>query len=355
MKKVQYPVHNAGHVLTHGQDWTMIPGMADVCRWDSRSLRGDTVTMATASQELQKESPARFATMQSLASKLSGRGLSEAGVTDPLIGRVLGVQIARVDKRVAPTVFVEIRAPVLRLLGPDKMAFGEHEDFDPLISEVRTAIMVMTGWDFPSAAIAVLPAPLPEVAPGEAANCPVTPGTFGSKITTVSGGLGITTAGHVGSKGATVYDSTGTTIGTVTESFDFNNPQAVGVPDTADIAAIDYYAGVTEGASPVASPSGPVAASIWDILTSYGALSRNVSAAVLSAGAPFASPNPAGANWGEAILTAYAISAQGDSGAPVYDQHTQLVGHVVGGYPGVYSVIQDATYQLGAVTAQVRW
>jgi hypothetical protein len=311
--------------------------------------------MATASQELQKEFPDHFASAQHLASKLSGRGgLSEAGVTDPLIGRVLGVQVARVDKQVAPTVFVEIRAPVLRLLGPDTMAFGEHQDFDPLITNVRTAIMEMTSWDFPGAAVAVLPAPLPEAAPGEAANCPVTPGTFGSKITTVSGGLGITTAGHVGSRGATVYDSTGTAIGTVTESFDFNNPQALGVPDTADIAAIDYYAGVTEGAGPVASPGGPVAARIWDTLTSYGVLSWNVSAAVLSTGAPFASPNPAGANWGEAILTAYAISAQGDSGAPVYNQH-QLVGHVVGGYPGVYSVIQDASYQLGAVTAQVRW
>jgi hypothetical protein len=311
--------------------------------------------MATACQDLREEFPDHFASMEDLARALApGRGPVTLGKADPPIGRVLGVQVARVHDRVAPTVFVEIRAPFLRLLGPDGMTFGRHDVLDPLIGQVRESIMKQTEWNFPNLAVALLPAPMPELAPGEAANCPVTPGTFGSKIKTASGGLGITTAGHVGpTVGATVYDATGTAIGSVTASVDFNSAPAGS--DTADIATVDYYTrGVTEGAGPVPNPGQPVAARIWDTLTSYGAVSWNVSAAVLSAGAAFASPNPAGANWGNAILTAYGISAQGDSGAPVYNQNSQLVGHVVGGYPGVYSVIQDASYQLGAVTAQVR-
>lgn len=310
--------------------------------------------MTSASQDLREEFPVHFASMEDLATILaSGKGSLVVDKSDPSIGRVLGVQVAHVDDHVAPTVFVEVRAPVLRLLGPDGMVFGVHDVLDPLIEQLRQSIMSQTGWNFPNLAVAVLPAPLPELAPGEAANCPVTPGTFGSKIKTASGGLGITTAGHVGSTvGATVYDATGTAIGSVTASVDFNSAPAG--TDTADIATVDYYKGVAEGAGPVPSPGQPVAAHIWDTLTAYGAMSWNVSAAVLSVGAAFASPNPSGANWGNAILTAYAISAQGDSGAPVYNQHSQLVGHVVGGYPGVYSVIQDASYQLSAVTAQVR-
>lgn len=315
--------------------------------------------MATASQVLKENHPYEFDLMQRVDQALapSGGGPVSFGAYDPLLGRLLGVQVAAIQVAgsapvVAPTVFVEARAPVFRLLGPHGSTFGSSDNLDPLIEEVQQSIIDQTS--IYHLAVAFLPAPLPEVAPGEAANCPVTPGTFGSKITTAGGGLGITTAGHVGAKGATVYDATATMIGTVTECFDFNNPQAAGAPDTADIAAIDYYAGVTEGAGPVASTGPPVAAQIWDTLTSYGAVSSGLSAAVLSAGAPFASPNPAGANWGQAILTAYAISARGDSGAPVYNQHSQLVGHVVGGYPGVYSVVQDASYQLGAVAAQAR-
>jgi hypothetical protein len=297
--------------------------------------------------------------MQNVAQALapSGGVPVSFGTVDPLLGRLLGVQVAAIqvpgsDPVVAPTVFIEARVPVYRLIGPHGSTFGSSDNLDPLIDDVRQSIIERT--NILHLAVAVLPAPLSELAPGEAAHCPPAPGTFGSKITTAGGGLGITTAGHVGSKGATVSDASGTTIGTVTESFDFNNPQAVGAADTADIAAIDYYAGVTEGAGPVASPGAPVAAQIWDTLTSYGAVSWGLSAAVLSAGAPFASPNPAGANWGQAILTAYAISARGDSGAPVYNQYSQLVGHVVGGYPGIYSVVQDASYQLGAIAAHAR-
>lgn len=108
----------------------------------------------------------------------------------------------------------------------------------------------------------------------------------------------------------------------------------------------------TVAAAPV--PSGIGHALLWDSITAYGAQTSGQTEAVVMTGGPFAGPNPAGGDFGEATLTAYAISAPGDSGAPAYNQRGELVGHVVAGNPGIYSLIQDVTYQLRAFNSTLR-
>jgi hypothetical protein len=91
----------------------------------------------------------------------------------------------------------------------------------------------------------------------------------------------------------------------------------------------------------------------FDQVTAYGAVTMGRTANLLTAGNPFVN-RPDGGDWGEAALTTYPISAPGDSGAPVFNQANELVGVIVGGYPGVFSVIQDITYQLQEAGASLR-
>lgn len=99
---------------------------------------------------------------------------------------------------------------------------------------------------------------------------------------------------------------------------------------------------------------GVVTASIWDTVTAQGAVTTGRSAIIQFVGTSFAGPTVTSGDYGEVMQTAYAISAPGDSGAPVHNQHGDLVGHVVAGYPAVYSIVQDATYQLEAFKSTLR-
>jgi hypothetical protein len=57
------------------------------------------------------------------------------------------------------------------------------------------------------------------------------------------------------------------------------------------------------------------------------------------------------ATYGELYLTYGQVAQPGDSGAAVEDSRGALVGHVIGGSPGVFSFIQDIYYQMRAVGA----
>jgi hypothetical protein len=54
------------------------------------------------------------------------------------------------------------------------------------------------------------------------------------------------------------------------------------------------------------------------------------------------------------MITMQAISAPGDSRAAVVNAAGEVIGHVVGGATGVYSVIHDIDYQLKATGATLR-
>lgn len=60
------------------------------------------------------------------------------------------------------------------------------------------------------------------------------------------------------------------------------------------------------------------------------------------------------ASWGEIALTAEAMSRGGDSGSLVMGADGAVVGHIVAGHEGVYSVIQDMEYCLREVGAWLR-
>ncbi|MGO9355402.1 MAG: hypothetical protein ACLP3C_32915 [Mycobacterium sp.] len=93
-------------------------------------------------------------------------------------------------------------------------------------------------------------------------------------------------------------------------------------------------------------------ATIRDTVTADGAVTSGQQSELSTVAMTFA--GPCSANWGEAMLTAYAISAPGDSGAQVLNASGEVVGQVVGGYPGVYSVVQDIDYVLKATGAVLR-
>ena len=87
----------------------------------------------------------------------------------------------------------------------------------------------------------------------------------------------------------------------------------------------------------------------------YGAVTTGARGTLLSSSRPFAGPSQQHGHWDEALVTDKAISKGGDSGGMVLDAATgALIAHIVGGYPGVYSVLQDAEAQSRMVQAKLR-
>ena len=95
-------------------------------------------------------------------------------------------------------------------------------------------------------------------------------------------------------------------------------------------------------------------ARIWDKVTRYGGVTSGVTSRLRTVGTTFAGPNRRVGNRGEAMITMHAISARGDSGAAGVNAVGEVIGHMVGGATGVYSVIHDIDYQLMATGATVR-
>lgn len=202
--------------------------------------------------------------------------------------------------------------------------------------------------------VLTLPCPLAQIAPGEAAHCsgPAGPGTFGARIRS-NGVDGFLTAGHAAPNAvpAAVYDSHSSLVGKITQRMccDFDSAGLPVAPnsDVPDVAVIELSV-----PDPVASTANQGVATIRDTVTADGAVTSGQQSELSTVAMAFAGPGSA--NWGEAMLTAYAISAPGDSGAQVLNASGEVVGQVVGGYPGVYSVVQDIDYLLKATGAVLR-
>jgi hypothetical protein len=190
--------------------------------------------------------------------------------------------------------------------------------------------------------------------PGQAAHCsgPTGPGTFGARVRS-NGVDSLLTAGHVApvGGGTPVYDSASNLVGKVALRMccDFDGAGAAVAPnsDVPDVAVIelsilDHVTSVTKQG----------VARIRDIVTAHGSVTSGKRSELSTVATAFAGPGSA--NWGEAMLTQFAISARQDSGAPVVNASGELIGQVVGGYPGVYSVIQDIDYLLNATGAVLR-
>jgi hypothetical protein len=337
-----------------------------------------------ASDYLARQQPAAAASARRLAVALaSGQSAYAFDAPRPRLGReegiiaprprlgrekgimVLGVALTpspQSPNTVVPAVLLPWTRPaVATLIYGGSTPGGRLDDNAALVSDEFST--VLSGPLFQHAysqagpfAVIALPPPAPQVGPGEEAHCggPGGPGTFGARVT-YNDRDALLIAGHTTASipGAAAYDANLKQVGGVVyrSCFEFDNAGAP-VPARTDIADI----GVVQLSrpDPSATPMRKAVATIWDTVAADGAVTKGQTSALLTVGTAFGTRSGCG-NWGQAMLTAYAISAPGDSGACVTNAATgALVGHVVGGYTGVYSVIQDVEYQLNAIGARLR-
>ncbi|MCV7423807.1 hypothetical protein H7K45_24945 [Mycobacterium yunnanensis] len=205
--------------------------------------------------------------------------------------------------------------------------------------------------------VTAVPRPVAQIGPIDAAHCggSVGPGTFGASIS-CNGTAGVLSAGHIsaliGNSPVHAYTSNGAYVGMVSQRMCYEYDQygqrvtpTMEVPDVCVVDTSDTFSstGLSAGI-----------AQIRDVVTSYGAVTSGLSSQLETIGAPFAGPDPSFGVWGETMMTMHAISTGGDSGAVVCNADGHVVGQVVGGYPGVYSLIQDIDYLLQATGAVLR-
>lgn len=187
-----------------------------------------------------------------------------------------------------------------------------------------------------------IPEPIPYFAPCESVYSPGRQGTFGATVALADGERLITTAGHVAASGVTVSDAAGS-MGTVVWSHD---PAVTPAPvAAADIALVRPHAGIDSHELTI---TGPTAARPGDPLDVRGSLTKSGHSATMGFVPQMYVPSMAGM-WGQLYFTTSAASVAGDSGAPVLAAgSSDIVGHVVGGAPGMTSYIQSIDLQLQA-------
>lgn len=199
-----------------------------------------------------------------------------------------------------------------------------------------------------------LPEPIAQVGPADPAFCNAPPGTFGARVQATNGGRGLLTAGHVApATKSGAYTSANSRVGTVVASLNIATLPP-GQPGF-DIALIELATSALDTGPIQPSSLVPRPGQIGDNVAGYGRFSMGAQSRLVTAGAPFAGPNWAAGSWANASITVGHISTGGDSGGMVLDSSTgRLIGHIVGGYPGVYSIIQDAQAQLQALGSALR-
>ncbi|MFF5808248.1 trypsin-like peptidase domain-containing protein [Streptomyces sp. NPDC012746] len=263
--------------------------------------------------------------------------------------RVLSVTLTRSGKGVLPAVVVAIPVPIIRMRHADTDS-KPATPIDAVLEDVFVQVRDQT--DVEVSVIGV-PPPMEQVAPGERAHCGVGPATYGVPVEIRPyNQRGILTAGHAAPiAGVPAYDGNAQLVGEVKRTMHcgLTAPRQ----ETADVAVIILEATEPDGlrAAPKVSTIGT--AHRWDQVTAFGARTSGFRAHLLTAGNPFVN-RPDGGDWGEAAMTAYPISAPGDSGAPVYNESDELVGVIVGGYEGLYSIVQDISYQFREADVELR-
>ncbi len=324
--------------------------------------------MPTVSELLAREFPGEYRRMDIWRARLEDAE-SQAhlfmrirpAVTSPPEGRaVMAVALTAWPQeaydRPVPAVALQSNAPSLLVVTPSGERYSSRpapiEAFDEL-EQLQTEVGRVLELDGERVPVIGLPRLLEQVAPGDRAFCGAGPASFGSRVLTSAGVRALLTAGHAApTTNTSAYDVSSSLVGQVAASVRCASVQP-GVA-TPDVAVVELLSHVPDSSSNAPTPTGTGHALLWDTITAYGAQTSGQGSAVVMTGAPFAGPTMSGGNFGEATLTAYAISAPGDSGAPVHNQRGELVGHVVAGNPGVSSLVQDVTYQLSAFNATLR-
>ncbi|GGT26689.1 hypothetical protein GCM10010222_80570 [Streptomyces tanashiensis] len=263
---------------------------------------------------------------------------------------VLSVTLTQAaGEKVVPAVVVAIPVPIMRM----RHAGTENKPKTPIDAVLQDVYEQVRDQTDTEVSVIGVPPPMEQVAPGERAHCGVGPATYGVPVEIHPySQRGILTAGHAApNAGVLAYDGKAQLVGEVQRSMHCG--RTAPRQETADVAVIILEETEPDGirAAPKASTLG--AASRWDEVTAFGAVTSGQRSRLLTAGNPFVN-QPEGGDWGEAAMTAYAISAPGDSGAPVFNQSDELVGVIVGGYEGLYSIVQDISYQFREADVELR-
>lgn len=189
-----------------------------------------------------------------------------------------------------------------------------------------------------------LPGAQPLANTGDRCDTPTSWGTLGARVTAKSGVDGVLIAGHVANAtSASVSDQSGGVLGTVAECV---HPGQVS-PQTpsGDVAVIELSAGAVVGGVAHATTAATVLPR--DDVEIHGASTGVTRTWIRGIATFWAGPDPGSGDWGSVLVTRDGTTGPGDSGALVLRDGTlDPVGHVVGGVPGVYTLIQELDDQL---------
>jgi hypothetical protein len=159
-----------------------------------------------------------------------------------------------------------------------------------------------------------------------------------------TGGHGFAMAGHVAPSVGAAVNQHGSQIGIVAWA---NNPTGRGASVEADFSVVEINSGVQFNS----------------LYSSYShGRPYDPVAVVKPTGTPFPSSIIIGmfsamalpshnSTLGDTYMTGGQISSAGDSGAPVINNSSGLVGHVIGASSGVTTLVQDLSYQIMAATS----
>jgi hypothetical protein len=296
-----------------------------------------------------------------VATEYSQRLLSAFGQSD--IDR--GLEIRSLAERLsyervaghAPELVIGRRlygAGVVQLPGDEHPLVVVNEDlapseFVPLekAPTARELLMSFAGEPPPDAWVIGIPEPRPFFGPGDRAYCWAKHGTLGARVVSAKREAAFLTAGHFGTPVGASVGCGNKHLGRVAFSIDpAQMPAGTASADVA-VVVVDDPAAAAGGAR----VAGAATASGGCRVTCIAGGSGTWTATVMAKSAFIYIPSMTGM-WGDTYMTLQGPSVPGDSGAPVFLEGTEnLIGHTVGGAPGVMSFIQDIDLQLQATGA----
>ncbi len=185
-----------------------------------------------------------------------------------------------------------------------------------------------------------------------AVSCSGNDGTLGARVTDRNGNEAFLTAGHVAPYAhLAVHDDTMALVGHVSETRSPDNGQPG--DDCVDVAVISRHSAYPSTAGPAHATTAIAPTKRMDV-TALTSNSTTTASWLKAVSANWVGPDPACGDWADVAVTRHAISIGGDSGSLVIAGTDGPVGHVVGGDPSSYTLVQDLSFQLKSTGATLR-